>query len=197
VSRAPSVRLATSDDARQIAELHAQLISEGFLAVLGPAFLERLYRRIARGATSFAFVGVDQDGTIVGFVAVAERTSTLYRQFLVRDGIQAACRAIPTVLRHLRSVIETLRHGVGSHEDRPGAEILSLAVARQARGHGVGTALVMAATSELRRRGITDAHVVTASDNAAALRTYLGCGFERRSTIEVHRGVAQELLAWR
>jgi hypothetical protein len=56
---------------------------------------------------------------------------------------------------------------------------------------------VSAALGELRDRGVTQAHVVTATTNTAAHRMYLACGFERRATIEVHRGVAQELLVWR
>ena len=50
-------------------------------------------------------------------------------------------------------------------------------------------ALVVAAIDELKARGIEHAHVVTATDNEAAQRTYFQCGFRRHATVEVHRGV--------
>ena len=70
-------------------------------------------------------------------------------------------------------------------------------MAATARGPGAGPTLVATALAELRRRGVTAAHVVTAADNDAAHRTYLGCGFRRSTAIEVHRGTVQELLVWR
>ncbi len=192
------IRPAAPADAAHLAALHAAEISEGFLPVLGEAFLARLYRRVAAAAGSFALVAEDDAGHVVGFVAVSEHTGALYREFLRRDGLVAALRAIPALGRHPRRVLETLRHGLaGDDDDRSGAEVLALAVASTARGRGIGHALVADAVGELRRRGVTEAHVVTAVGNDAARRTYGSCGFESRSTIEVHRGTVQEVLAWR
>ena len=42
------LRTGTVDDAAAAAALHAGQISEGFLSILGPNFLRRLYRRVAR-----------------------------------------------------------------------------------------------------------------------------------------------------
>jgi len=197
MSTSVPVRLASRSDAAAIATLHAEQISEGFLVLLGKAFLERLYRRVAGGAGSFAFVSTNQQSEIDGFVAVAESTGRLYRDFLIRDGVRAGLRAAPALVHHPREVMETLRHGVGGSAERDGAEILALAVAATARGRGTGRALVTAAMSELRRRGVTSAHVVTATTNEAAQRTYRRCGFEPGATIEVHRGTVQEVLVWR
>jgi ribosomal protein S18 acetylase RimI-like enzyme len=192
------IRPATPPDAKAIAALHAALISEGFLVVLGRPFLERLYRRIVQSDTTFVFVSADPSADINGFVAVAEDTGRLYRDFLVHDGVHAGLRAAPALVRHPRKVFETLRHGTGGGgEERAGAEILAVAVAEEARGRGIGVALVAAVTAELRRRGITRAHVVTASTNEPARRMYEHGGFERHGTIEVHRGIAQELLVWK
>jgi ribosomal protein S18 acetylase RimI-like enzyme len=196
VSDPSALRRAARSHAPAIARLHADLISEGFLVTLGEPFLERLYRRVVNDHRSFAFVSVDDATAPTGFIAVAEDTRRLYREFILRDGLFAAARAAPAIVRRPRHVVETLRHGTSGAGERIGAEILAVAVVPSARGEGIGAALVTAATDELRRRGISQAHVVTVASNEAARRMYRKCGFEPRSTIEVHRGVAQDLLVW-
>lgn len=191
------VRLALPTDARAIARLHREEISEGFLALLGEGFLRRLYRRVAITDGSFVFVTTHADGTVTGFVAVAESTGRLYRAFLVRDGLAASLGALGGLARHPRQVLETLRHGLGGSGTPESAEILALAVSPGARGHGLGRRLVTEATSELRRRGVATAHVVTAATNDPAQRTYRACGFEGHTTVELHRGTVQEVLVWR
>jgi len=198
MTTATTLRLATPSDAAAIARLHAREISEGFLSVLGQPFLARLYARVAARSGSFALVTTDDDAMVTGFIAVAESTGGLYRDFLIHDGLQAGLRAAPALLRHPARALETLRHGLVNHgAEMEGAEILALAVSSTARGAGLGRALVEGSIAEMRRRGIARAHVVTASDNAAARRTYGGCGFEPETTIEVHRGAVQEVLVWR
>ena len=101
----------TPADAAAIAALHAEAISIGFLVVLGEPFLEQLYRRVAGHDRSFVFVHADPSKGIDGFVAVAEDTGRLYREFMVHDGLRAGWRAAPAVLRHPWKVLETLRYG--------------------------------------------------------------------------------------
>jgi ribosomal protein S18 acetylase RimI-like enzyme len=191
-----TIRKGTPSDAIAAATLHTEAISIGFLVVLGRGFLERLYRRVATGDESFVLVHVDPVRGVDGFVAVAEDTRSLYREFIRRDGLVAGLRAAPAVLRHPWKVIETLRYGVDGREATQGAEILATAVAGNARGEGIGRALVAAAMAELQQRGVDHAHVVTAADNDAAQRAYFACGFQRHAKVEVHHGVIQEVLVW-
>jgi len=191
-----ATRHARGDDVHAVAALHAAGIPDGFLVSLGPRFLGRLYARIVRSPTSFLLV-TDGDRGISGFIAVAEDTGLLYREFLRRDGVVAAAVAAPRVLRAPRRIWETLRYGSVAEEDLPAAEILAMAVASHARGRGTGAALVRAGVGELTRRGVLAARVVTASDNPAALRMYERAGFDRVRRTEVHRGVSQEVLVWR
>lgn len=195
-----TLRAALPADAGAIAGLHADRIRDGFLVTLGPGFLRRLYRRVVRSPRSFAIVATE-DGRVTGFVAVAERTSALYREFLLRDGVVAGLSAIPGVVRAPRAVLETLRYGLraGPRRDPGGparAEILATAVAAGSSGRGIGARLVQAAVEELERRGITAARVVTATGNDAARRAYERGGFRRDGVDEVHRGVTQERLVW-
>ena len=195
----PIVRFATVADVDAVAALHADRIAEGFLVTLGPAFLRRLYRRIVRSPRGFVLVADGPaDGTrrVVGFVAVADDTAALYREFVLHDGVRAGLAAAPGIVRAPRSVFETLRYGLRGSGEATGAEILATAVAADRAGQGIGTTLVQAAVAELRRRGAHTAHVVTAAGNRAAARAYERGGFRASGQREVHRGVAQQLLVW-
>jgi ribosomal protein S18 acetylase RimI-like enzyme len=195
-------RFATDADVRAIAALHADRIAEGFLVTLGPAFLRRLYRRILRAPDAFVIVADDAGSgaptgrQVVGFIAVAEHTSALYRQFLLRDGVVAAVAATPGIVRAPGAVWETLRYGLRGGGNGSGAEVLSTAVAADHGGRGVATGLVQSAVEELQRRGAASARVVTAVGNLAAVKAYERGGFRAVGLDEVHRGVAQQLLAW-
>jgi glycosyltransferase involved in cell wall biosynthesis/ribosomal protein S18 acetylase RimI-like enzyme len=190
------VRPAVLDDVASVARLHRDRFPNGFLPTLGSRPLQRLYRHLVQSGRSFVLVADDDEG-VIGFVAVAEDTRRLYRDFLRRDGVAAALVAAPAALRAPRRVWETLRYGERSeHAGLPPAEILAVAVADHARGTGVASSLVHEALNELRRRNVRGVRVVTAIGNEEALRLYARAGFRHRRFIEVHRGVRQEVLVW-
>jgi ribosomal protein S18 acetylase RimI-like enzyme len=195
-----TLRFANLEDVDAVASLHASRISEGFLVTLGPAFLRRLYRRVVLSHGAFLLVA-DDTRTVCGFIAVAESTRALYREYLLRDGFNAAIAAAGGLVRAPRSAWETLRYGLrarsdaGDAGDSP-AEILATCVAATAAGRGIGSMLVRAAVDELLRRGVATARVVTAVGNEASVRAYERGGFRRCGRDVVHRGVTQELLVW-
>jgi ribosomal protein S18 acetylase RimI-like enzyme len=191
-----SIRLAVEADAPRLAELHAARITEGFLPTLGPDFLTRLYRRIARSPGAFAEVTTaDGDPTVAGFAAAAIDTGRLYREFVRHDGVSAGLRAAPRLLRSWRRALETLRYPA-SATDLPAAEILAVAVDECAGGRGLGRALVDAATAELHARGVDRVKVVVGADNAIARRMYSACGFAVADRLELHEGAVSEVLVW-
>ena len=189
------LRTGRAGDADAVATLHAERIGEGFLVTLGPRFLTRLYRRIALSPAA-ALVVAEDGQRIVGFVATAASTRRLYGDFLLRDAIPAGLAAAPAVLRAPRRVWETLRYGSAEDGDLPAAEVLSIAVAADAEGRGIGGALLGAALERLAEAGAPAARVVTAVGNDAALAMYERAGFRRRARTEVHAGVPQEVLVW-
>jgi len=196
-----TLRFATVADVETVAAIHADRIAEGFLVTLGPAFLRRLYRRIVLSPRAFLLVAVAPGGDtrtnrICGFVAVAESTGGLYREYLLHDGVAAAVAATPGIIRAPRSVWETLRYGLRGGSHATGAEVLATAVASGFEQRGIGARLVRAAVDEIRRRGVGSARVVTALGNVAAVRAYERGGFHVSGVDEVHRGVTQQLLVW-
>jgi len=142
----------------------------------------------------------DDGGAVCGFTAVAENTSALYREFLLRDGAMATVTAARGMARAPRAVAETLRYGLrgggGDGANGVAAEILATGVAADHARRGIGTQLVRAAVEELERRGVESARVVTAVGNLAAVHAYERGGFRSGGREEVHRGVTQELLVW-
>jgi ribosomal protein S18 acetylase RimI-like enzyme len=192
-----TIRAAVESDAAEVARLHADQISEGFLSFLGPRFLGRLYRRIIRHPDSFLLVA-DLGGQ-AGFIAGSTDVRGLYRQFLVRDGIPAACSAAPRLIVGWRKVVETLGHGSsdgagsGGSAD-PGAELLSVAVAPDRQGLGIGRRLVDAFVHEIEGRSCPAAHVVVGAGNLAAIALYERCGFAIAQRFELHAGTPSLLM---
>jgi ribosomal protein S18 acetylase RimI-like enzyme len=191
-----NLRLAGESDAARLAELHATRITDGFLPQLGPAFLTRLYRRIALSHTSFAYVATDDDGRILGFAAATTDVGGLYKTFARHDGLVAGLVAAPRLLRSWKRVLETLRYPSSEGAELPAAEILAVAVDQAAGGRGIATLVVDAATRRLAELGVDAVKVVTGSDNDVALRLYAGCGFTVQTRVEVHEGVSSEVLVW-
>ncbi|MCU1430162.1 MAG: acetyltransferase family protein [Actinomycetia bacterium] len=194
-----NISVATTTDARAMANLHASRITEGFLPTLGVPFLTRLYRRVVLSPVAFAYTAREGD-EVVGFVAVASDLGALYRSFLLRDGVRAALPSLPAVVRSWRKAIETLRYPSRTSGAAlgttvlPEAEVLAVAVAPAVAGQGVGASLVRAACAELHRRNVPGVKVVCGAGNAAALALYATCGFAVATQVEVHGGVVSTVL---
>ncbi len=200
------IRLGTEADAQVAARLHAGLISDGFLAQLGPRFLDHLYRCIARGPDCFLLVAIgvaaNGDGdtgtrrpAIAGFLAGALDLRALYRRFAWRHGLAAAMVSLPRLVGALPRVWETLRHGANApRADAGGAELLSIAVDPAWRGRHVGALLVDGFLDELALRGEDHAQVVVGADNAPAVALYGRAGFRPARTFELHRGTTSLLM---
>jgi ribosomal protein S18 acetylase RimI-like enzyme len=185
------LRTGTAADAMAAAAIHASQIREGFLASLGPRFLDRLYRRVPHVPGSFLLV-LEAEGRIVGFLAGSVDVGTLYKEFLVRDGAFAMFGCAWRLVRSPRRVLETLRHGTS--EDRGEPELLAVALAPEARGLGGGSALVEGFLTEIARRGRSTAHVVVASGNDRAVALYRRPGFAVVERFELHRGSESLLM---
>ncbi len=186
------LRTGTEADAAAAAALHAGQISEGFLTVLGPRFLQRLYRRIAKDSGSFLLV-VEEDSTTVGVLAGSTDVAALYRAFVWRDGAAAAFACGWRLLRSWRRVVETLRHG---SDGGVGAELLAVAVDPVVQRQGVGTLLVEGFLTEIGQRQLDAAYVVVASANDAATAVYRRAGFRTAERFELHPGTESLVMQW-
>lgn len=187
------LRTGTAADAAAVAALHAGQIGEGFLTILGPRFLRRLYRRVAHTPDSFLLV-VEDESTAVGFLAGSTNVANLYRSFILRDGAAAAFTCGGRLVRSWSRVLETLRHGTGGASH--GAELLAIAVDPAVRRRGVGTLLVKEFLAETVRRRQDAAHVVVAANNESAMALYRQAGFRAAQRFELHRGTESLQMQW-
>jgi ribosomal protein S18 acetylase RimI-like enzyme len=187
------LRAGTEADAAAAATLHAEQIVEGFLSFLGPAFLRRLYRRVARSPESFLLV-VDDGPTSVGFLAGSTDVRGLYRAFLWHDGPAAVLACSGRLIRSWQRVLETLRHGGGGSGE--GAELLAVAVHSAVQGRGVGTLLVDGFLTEMARRKQDAAHVIVGANNGAAIALYGRAGFHMVERFTLHAGTDSLLMQW-
>ena len=188
------IRLAELDDAWRLADMHARRINEGFLASLGPVFLGRLYRRVVRSPRAFAMVA-EENGRVVAFCAAAENVGRLYREFMVRDGIQAGVASAPRLVRSLPHVLQTLRYPATTGE-LPDAEILAVVTDTEVASKGWGSLVLHETLDELERRGCSSVKVVAGASNESALRLYGRCGFAPLQQISIHDDVQSEVLVW-
>jgi len=202
------VRPGTVEDAAAAARLHAEQIATGFLSYLGTRFLERLYRRVVLWDGGLLLVAVEQGGVpdgapstgpgeVVGFIASADPTSGLYRQFLIHDSVGAALATVGPLMRSWRKVTETLRHGSSSGPGvGRGPEILAVAVDGGSQGKGLGRHLVLGFIDAVVEKGREEGYVVTSQDNEPALALYRRCGFRLAEVFELHPGTTSVVMQW-
>ena len=201
-----AVRAAAKEDAARVAQLHAAGINEGFLATLGPRFLRRLYERMVASRRAFLIVAYDpQDGggtdarKTIGFVAGTDSVPRLYREFLLKDGVIAGIASAPQLIRSIPRIFETVRYGArAATPEQPAGgsetELLSLAVAPEARRRGAGALLVDSFRSAAVRSGSSSVRVVVGASNDTAIALYRSAGFVEAERFELHPGTESLLL---
>lgn len=170
------------------AQLHRQGIDTGFLSSLGQPFLKQLYLAVPKCPAGFGYVWVEDDGQVLGFIACAESTGQLYKQSLVRRGLRMAWPLGRFLFRPatVKRMIQTLRYPSQVGGELPAAEVLSIAVSSEARGKGVGKALMAAALKEFDRRSVGQCKVAVGADNVTANEFYKRCGFKLALTRQHH-----------
>lgn len=183
-------------DARRVADLHTEGIPQGFLSQLGPQLLELLYEGIAEAPRSGIWVTTRSE-KVVGFICGTLDVHRCYRAVLLRRGPRLVWRIVPelvkistwkqvfeTLLYPLREIGQTTSKGDPSTaKAEPTAELLSIAVAREARGSGAAHRLVEAMETAFRQWGHTGPYrVVTVSSDPRSNAFYrkLGFTFARR-----------------
>ena len=164
--------------AAEAANLHAAGIDTGFLSSLGRGFLKQIYKALPMCPGAFGYV-FEEHGHVLGFIACTESTGGLYKQALKRRFFPMLWALKWHILSpsKVKRMWQTLLYPVEVGAGLPPAEILSIAVSEEARGKGVGKALMVAAMEEFARRDISRAKVAVGAGNEEANAFYRRCGF--------------------
>lgn len=172
----------------ELARLHTEEISDGFLTSLGTRFLRELYRAIGRSPHAF-ILSASSDGHVVGFLCGATDTRQVYRHVLTRAWPYLLPALVPRLFnwRTVQRCWETLRYPSRTPApDLPSAEILNFCVTQRMHRTGIGRRLFAAMEAEFLRRGVRQIRIVTGAAQLSAIQFYEKLGAEPAGTIEVH-----------
>jgi len=177
----------------RVVSIHICSFPGFFLTFLGPRFLHLLYSEIIAMPDSVALVALENE-QVVGFVAGVTHQSSFYGQ-LVRRRLFAFARAsLGAALRHpsiVPRLFRALSYSCSSQEAVAQALLMSIAVAPDAAGKGIGQQLVKAFLDEVQTRGINSVSLTTDRDNnKRANGFYQKLGFELARTYVTPEGRA-------
>lgn len=174
---------------RQVAALHAENIDQGFLATLGVPFLALMYRAIDEAADSFLLVE-ERDGRVIGFISGGMGMWPIYRRML-RKPVALGLTLLPSIVKpaRIKRILDILRYGRNeSTAQLPRAELLSLAVALDARGSGVAERLYHRLAMYFEEAGEGAFKITVGDALARAHRFYIRMGAVPAGRVEVHEG---------
>lgn len=200
--------------ASEVARLHRESISTGFLSTLPQRFLARLYSAIASAPGSCVYVAEGRStepARLAGFIAGTLDTRAMYRHVLRKHWLSYSLLLLPRAFspRTAAGIWQTMRYGrsstqLSSDTDQPRqatAELLSVAIAPGVRGKGVGRALVrqledfyLATVGASTSQHPFAYKVVTLASDSVANFFYRGCGFQHARQFRHHGNLMNEYV---
>jgi ribosomal protein S18 acetylase RimI-like enzyme len=163
--------------------LHCEALP-GLLSAMGPAATAAFYEGYVASARCVAFVD-EHDGIVRGFVLGSGDPEGMRRDALrantlgILRGMAASVLRRPLVLRLLAGGAAGLR---GGGFDPRAPELTYIAVREDARGSGVGSALLAAFHDALRGQGVGRYELSVETDNHGAVTFYESRGLRQVST---------------
>ena len=180
--------------AGQVAALHIQCISTGFISSMGIDFVTSLYDAIVKSKSSLGVVAVRNE-KVIGFVAFTTNLNKLYKSIIRRKGLKFALLLAGNVLslRRVKKIFETLFYPARTKKiNLPPAELLSIAVAPEERRKGLAGQLIEKGLRLYRKTGVDKVKVLIGADNKAGNKLYLKTGFKLIGQI-VNHGVLSNI----
>ncbi|MBU0742292.1 GNAT family N-acetyltransferase [bacterium] len=185
-----------------VAKLHCMALPRGFLSTLGTGFLGRLYLGIADADLSGVWVAVGYGDRCLGFISGSRDLHQCYRYVLRHGWFPLGIRLAGSLFRwrsivHLSQTLAYPFRKLGADGDEKDevirlgrevrAELLSIAVASEARGMGVGRALVEMLEQYLLDCGHSGLYrVVTDAEDPRSNAFYDSVGFSLRGQFRHH-----------
>jgi len=181
------IEKARKEDASQIAALHKQGITGGFLSQQSDSFLTALYEYLIKNEI---LIVIKENNKVMGFVSATVTTSGLYKKFLIKNIpllIKFTLKNICSFSFFKKSIETLLSPTKSSTGDTELPELLSIVVDLNSKGKGYGQLLTEALEKEFLLREIKEYKVLVGSE-LKANRFYLKNGFIQIKEIELHKG---------
>jgi ribosomal protein S18 acetylase RimI-like enzyme len=159
-------------------QLHAEIISNGFLTSLGPAFLSTFYRSVASMPQSFLLVAI-RDVKVVGLIAGSTDSKGLMKRILLTRVWRFAPRMASILLRpaSLSKIFEVILYpSKQAFKNLPNAEVLNFCVSSKLQGRGLGKRLFQSLVEEFEKRKTGAIRIVTGASQQSAQYFYQSVG---------------------
>lgn len=173
-----------------MARLHCENIDQGFLATLGPPFLELLYEAIDADQHSVLIVK-QVNGIVVGFVSGSAGLRPIYKRLLLRpfDLFTALMKCFLS-LSKLANMFELLLLSIKNPvlKKLPQHELLTIAVDPKFRGKGYAEELFASLCLYFTTVDVQNFKIVVGGGLARAHAYYLKMGCTVAAEVEIHKG---------
>lgn len=170
----------TSETLDQLVSIHMEQLKAGFLPVLGPKVLRRIYRHATKQAHLYL---AKEDDEVAGFVMGALNPSQFYKKFALLNffPVSLAIAKRPSVF--FRALSGAKYAAESSNEAGP--ELLSIAVNPKFLRRGIGQELFRVFQRAMRDEGVSTFHIVMADTQKVAAEFYKkqNCRFDGEQTI--------------
>lgn len=186
-----------------IARLHIESITTGFLSTLGIRVLKEIYEGIDKSKYGGILVATHR-GEVVGYISYTESIINLYKDVLLEKGLILSVLLVSSVIKFsvIKKIFETIvypfnklsqnRIEIKQNNDRP--ELLSIAIHDTMRGLGIGKKLISVLNERLKEKLIYEYYVVTLCDDINSNKFYQSCGFEKLKLFVHHKNQMVEYM---
>ncbi|MGE5314218.1 MAG: GNAT family N-acetyltransferase [Acidobacteriota bacterium] len=176
-----TIRSASEEDIPGIVSVHLASFQKFFLSCLGPRFLSLLYHEIMKQEGSLSLAAADEEGKVVGFAVGVANQASLYRRLAVHRWFAFAMAGSRAALAHpmiIPRLFQAFAYVGKSRAAACPALLMSIAVAPEGKGRGIGSDLVARFLDEMAERGVDKVSLTTdRDDNEATNGFYRKLGF--------------------
>ena len=180
--------MADQDIFRQVARIHIESISQGFLTTLGENFLTLLYQAIDECDSSVLLIEEDEE-RVIGFVAGAAHMRPIYKQ-LLRRFPRLLVTLIPIIIKpgKIWRIIELFSYNrnTPTFVGHMGHELISIAVLQKNMRQGTAQRLYGRLATYFYALGAPSFHIVVGASLKPAHGLYKRMGAKPMIEISVH-----------
>lgn len=167
-------------DINEVVQVHNNAFKGFFLTELGPEFLSKYYRSVARSEDGL-LLGAYSDNKLLGFCAGCLRSSGFNSKLIKTNFYEFGLIGIKLLFTRPLSLLRLIKNlsKTGTTSDKGDyAELLSIAVDQNAQNLGIGKLLMEELERYLKDRGINDLSLTTDKfNNQRTIQFYKKQGF--------------------